>query len=133
MYNYSRTSIDRLSTCHPKLQDLCYELIKLMDVTIVCGRRSKEAQDEAFNNGVSKVKWPNSKHNSTPSMAVDIAPYRKGGIDWGDRERFAYMAGLMKGIAASRGVKIRWGGDWDNDGEIKDHRFIDMPHFELVE
>ncbi len=27
----------------------------------------------------------------------------------------------------------RWGGDWDRDGQLKDHRFIDYPHFELVQ
>ena len=29
------------------------------------------------------------------------------------------------------GLKIRWGGDWDNDTEVKDTGFKDLPHFEL--
>jgi peptidoglycan L-alanyl-D-glutamate endopeptidase CwlK len=27
---------------------------------------------------------------------------------------------------------MRWGGDWDGDGDTKDERFFDGPHFELV-
>ena len=27
---------------------------------------------------------------------------------------------------------VRWGGDWDGDGDWRDERFLDMPHYELV-
>jgi hypothetical protein len=29
------------------------------------------------------------------------------------------------------GIELRWGGDWDQDFEVKDNRFDDFPHFEL--
>ena len=28
--------------------------------------------------------------------------------------------------------KIRWGGDWDSDGEIKDNNFDDLVHIEII-
>lgn len=128
MYKFSKRSLERLESCHVDLQDICKELIKHMDITVLEGYRSKEKQNKAFSEGKSKLQFPNSKHNKTPSMAVDIAPYP---IDWDDRERFAYMGGLAKGIAAAKGIKLRWGADWNSDGNIKDHSFQDMPHIEL--
>ena len=31
------------------------------------------------------------------------------------------------------GLKIRWGGDWDMDTQVKDNNFDDLPHFEIKE
>jgi hypothetical protein len=36
-------------------------------------------------------------------------------------------------IAAQMDVKLRWGGDWDQDTQVKDNNFDDLWHFELVE
>lgn len=36
------------------------------------------------------------------------------------------------GVATMMGVKIRWGGDWDLDTDLKDNTFDDLPHFELI-
>ena len=78
--------------------------------------------------GKSQLEYPKSRHNLVPSMAVDVCPYP---IDWNDRERFSYFAGYVRGVAAGMGIDIRWGGDWDSDGEVKDNSFDDLPHFEL--
>ena len=87
-------------------------------------------QDEAYNKGNSKVKFPNGKHNKSPSVAVDVAPYP---INWRDRDRFHYFAGYVLGIASQMGIKIRWGGDWDMDTQTKDNNFDDLVHFEIKE
>ena len=63
-------------------------------------------------------------------MAVDIAPYE---IDWENAKRFYLLAGMMFQAANDLGIKIRWGGDWDMDWDHADQRFIDLPHFELVD
>lgn len=63
-------------------------------------------------------------------MAVDVVPYP---VDWQDRDRFHYFAGFVLGMATARGVKLRWGGDWDSDTEVDDNVFDDLPHFELAE
>jgi hypothetical protein len=45
---------------------------------------------------------------------------------------FARVAGVMLACAGARGYVVRWGGDWDNDGDLMDQEFHDLPHFELV-
>ena len=36
-------------------------------------------------------------------------------------------------IAHEQGVKLRWGGDFDQDGRTKGEKLIDMPHLEIAE
>jgi hypothetical protein len=52
--------------------------------------------------------------------------------DWKDREKFCVFAGMVLGVAATMGVKLRWGGDWDGDLNTREEKFSDMPHFEEV-
>ena len=129
MYSFGKSSRARLDTCHPKIVEILEEAIQIVDFTVLCGHRTKEEQDDVFHKGMSKVQFPNSKHNSTPSLAVDIAPYP---IDWNNTERFTHLIGIVRGIAQQKGIEIRCGIDWDKDGDITDHSFMDYPHFELV-
>tara|TARA_R110000824_G_scaffold60997_2_gene162721 strand:+ start:733 stop:1128 length:396 start_codon:yes stop_codon:yes gene_type:complete len=128
MPRFGKRSKSRLKTCDTRLQDLFNEVIKHFDCSVIQGHRGKEDQNKAFKEGKSKLKYPNGNHNATPSRAVDVAPYP---IDWNDRERFTYFAGYVVGIALQMGLKIRWGGDWDMDTQVKDNNFDDLPHFEL--
>ena len=128
MPKFSTRSKSKLHTCHKDLVNLFNEVVKHFDCTIIEGHRGQKKQDEAYNKGNSKLKFPNGKHNSSPSVAVDVAPYP---IDWSDRDRFHYFAGYVLGIASQMGINVRWGGDWDNDTEVKDTGFKDLPHFEL--
>lgn len=134
MSKFSKRSAAKLATCDPQLQKLFERVLQIHDCTIVEGRRDKETQNEYFRTGKSKLKWPNSKHNCTApvlSKAVDVAPYKDGGIPWDDVESFRYFAGIVIGVAAMMDIKIRWGGDWDGDNSFKDQTFHDLPHFEL--
>ena len=128
MARFGRTSKERLGTCEKDLQLLFKEVVKDFDCTIVCGHRGEEDQNEAFRRGNSKVKYPNGRHNASPSRAVDVAPYP---IDWTDRDRFHYFAGYVMGIASKMGINLIWGGDWDGDTDLKDNAFDDLVHFEL--
>ena len=129
MYKYSESSAKKLRSCHPDLQAVFEKVINHIDCTIIEGHREKYRQNHLFATKFSKVKWPDGKHNTKPSNALDSAPCP---IRWSDRERFFFFAGLVKGIAASMGIKIRWGGDWDSDNDFKDQRFDDLIHFELL-
>lgn len=131
MYKFGRISQSRLNTCHPDLQKLMGEVIKLYDFSVLEGERTLEKQQEYFKAGRSKLDGINkkSKHQSSPSLAIDIAPYP---INFKDLSRFYYLAGLVIAKADDLGIKIRWGGDWDRDNDFKDQRFNDLPHFELV-
>ena len=127
---FGKTSQERLATCDKRIQDVFNEVIKHFDCTIACGTRSKEEQDKAVAEGKSKTPYPKSKHNSNPSMAVDAYPYP---VDFNDTNRMRYFAGFVMGIAASKGIKLRWGGDWNQDTQLKDNSFNDLPHFELID
>lgn len=122
MPSFSTRSAARLLTCHHDLQRLFNEVIKHVDCTILCGHRGEQEQNEAYALGHSKVRFPNSKHNPNPSMAVDVAPYP---VDWNDLNRFREFAVIVKECAARMGIKVRHGGDWKG--------FPDWPHWELVD
>ena len=126
MPKFGKRSRSRLVGVDAKLVNILNELVKIMDVTIIEGVRTKERQEELLSKGATKTRF--SKH--IDGKAVDLAPYP---IDWEDRERFHYMGGMLRGIAQQLGVKARWGGDWDSDGEIKDNSFDDLVHIEIRE
>jgi len=120
MPKFSIASKKRLETCDPRLQEICEEAIKEFDFMVLCGHRDKKEQDEAFQKGNSKLKWPKSKHNSNPSLAVDLAPYP---LDWKDIQRFKDLAAVMHKVAKAKNIPIVWGGEWIT--------FKDYPHYEL--
>ena len=124
MPRFGKRSKERLKGVKPELVNVLNELVKIMDVTVIEGLRSQERQDELVAKGASKTKF--SKH--IEGKAVDIAPYP---IDWEDRDRFHYMGGMIRGIAKQMKVNVRWGGDWDSDGETKDNAFDDLVHIEI--
>lgn len=130
MYSFSKSSHIKLSSCHPRLQELFTEVIKYYDCTVIQGWRSNEEQNEYFRTGRSKLRGGQSKHNASPSLAVDVVPCP---IDWHDYKRFYHFSGIVRGIAFSLEIPIRWGGDWDNDNNFKDQTFHDLPHFELLQ
>lgn len=129
MPSFGKRSMSNLETCHPDLQRLFKEVIKHYDCAVIQGYRNKEEQNRYFFEGRSKLKFPNSKHNSFPSGAIDVIPYP---VSWSDKNRFYYFIGLVMGIASQLNIKIRSGGDWDRDNDLHDQAFFDLPHFELI-
>jgi len=133
-YRFSTNSKIKLNSCHFDLQVIINEALAygIMDISVIEGHRNKEKQDRYFSLGQSKVKWPNSKHNKTQSDAVDVAPFVNGKISW-NRLHCCVLAGIILASAERQGAKIRWGGNWDMDGEpITDQAFQDLVHFERV-
>ena len=128
MPRFGKRSKERLATCEKDLQMVFNEVIKYVDCSILEGHRSKDRQNALYEDGKTKVRYPNGRHNASPSRAVDVTPYP---VDWADRERQTLFAGFVLGVANQMGIELRWGGDWDQDFEVKDNRFDDFPHFEL--
>jgi peptidoglycan L-alanyl-D-glutamate endopeptidase CwlK len=128
MPRYSKRSKKRLASCDERLQEVFNEVIKHVDCSVLEGHRSKERQNKLYDEGRTKVKYPNGRHNTNPSKAADVTPYP---VDWEDRERQTLFAGFVIGIARGMGYRIRWGGDWDMDFKVMDNRFDDFPHFEI--
>lgn len=136
MPEFSFNSNDKLNTCHPLLQKLFREVIKNDDCTIIEGHRGKSRQNELYNQDPPKTEhqWPNSGHNNMPATAVDAGPYIPGKkIPWKEPEQFYFFAGKVLAKARELGIKIRWGGDWDRDNDVKDQKFMDLDHFELLD
>lgn len=129
MYHYSLRSRTKLDTAIPPMQLLFEAVLKERDHTILCGFRGPREQNEAYAANKSKVKFPHGKHNSYPSMAVDAAPYP---IDWHDIPRFYAFGEFVLKKAREMGMVVRWGGDWDMDGDYDDQIFNDLVHFEFV-
>ena len=130
MPRFGKISKERLATCDERLQEVFNEVIQFVDCSVLEGHRSQERQDKLYDEGKTKVKYPRGRHNSNPSRAVDVTPYP---VDWEDRERQTLFAGFVLGIARAKGIKLRWGGDWDMDFEVMDNRFDDFPHFEVID
>lgn len=131
MPRFSRGSMQRLKTCHEDLQLLFLTVVRNYDCTITDGHRDKATQDKYFKQGLSKLKYPESKHNKKPSMAVDVAPFVSGKLSF-DHKQCYNFAGFVMATALTLGIKVRWGGDWDQDRDVKDQTFNDLVHFELV-
>ncbi len=131
MPKYGDRSRSILVTAVPELVDIFEEAIKHVDISILCGMRTRIEQNYLFRTGASKVKWPHSKHNRRSGLAeaVDFAPYP---IDWKDLSRFIQVSFFLKGIAAGKGVKLRLGCDWNGNFDTTDSLFLDAGHVELV-
>jgi len=129
MPHFGKRSKERLSTCDKDLQKVFNEVIKYVDCSVLEGHRSEERQEKLFKEGKTKVHYPKGRHNSKPSRAVDVTPYP---VDWADRERQTLFAGFVLGLARGMGINLRWGGDWNMNFEVKDNRFDDFPHFEII-
>ena len=130
MPKFGKKSKERLATCDERLQEVFNEVIQFVDCSVLEGHRGQERQDQLYIDGKTKVKYPNGRHNSKPSNAVDCTPYP---VDWADRERQTLFAGFVIGLARAKGIKLRWGGDWDQDFQVMDNRFDDFPHFEVID
>jgi len=143
MYRFGTKSKAQLKTAHKDLQKIMNEAIKITDVDfgIAEGHRSIEKQKQYFEDGKSKLDGINkkSKHNYSPSMAVDIYAYVNNNASW-DNEHLSYLAGIIHAVSEMlfeqkiTNHKLRWGGNWDRDGVIlADQSFDDRPHFELID
>lgn len=123
---FSQKSLDNLKGVDRRLVRICNLAIQIMDFVVWDGVRTLEEQRINVARGKS---WTmKSKHLT--GMAVDLVPYP---VDWDDVEIFCVLAGVMKAAAHTIGVKLRWGGDWNQNMSTKDEHNRDYGHFEIVE
>ena len=132
-FRFGRQSEYWLRTIHPDLRRVVRRALTLspIDITVVDGHRDEARQAAYFARGRSKVEWPDSRHNQYPSQAIDIAPWVNGGIPWDDHRYFYILGGVVLAASKLEAVPIRWGGDWNSDGDLSDQDFHDLGHFEL--
>lgn len=124
MFKFSAKSQEYLNTCHPDIQRVFHRVMSYqeMDFTVLEGQRTDERQMMLFADGKSQLDGVinKSRHQSTPSEAIDVAPYP---INWESLPEFNRLATLIFRACLEEGVHLEYGGHWKN--------FKDYPHWEL--
>ena len=139
-YSLSQRSISNLRGVHPDLVAVVERAIQIteQDFIVIEGVRTQERQDELWAQGRTKpgaiVTW--TKDASSHGIgkdgyghAVDICPFP---VDWNDLSKFDAIYVAMLAAAQELGVRLRYGGDWDMDGKLRERGETDSPHFELA-
>jgi len=129
MPSFGPESRGQLATCDERLQEICNAVIINYDFSVLEGFRSNDRQAELLRQNKTTKAPGESWHNTSPSLAVDLAPYP---IDWENHKRFYLLAGFMFQAAKERGLAIIWGGDWDGDWIHTDQTFHDLPHYQIM-
>jgi len=111
-----------------------------VDFSVLEGVRTPQRQQELYAQGRTKpgpvVTWTlTSNHFVDPrtgyGLAVDLVPYP---VDWEGPTRFPKFDEISRAMfeaAKELGVTIRWGADWDMDGNPRERGETDSPHFEI--
>jgi len=140
-----------LATCDADLQAIARLALKwtdgYVDWDIVQGARTIEQQQAYFDTQKSKVNpkayatkealYKAAKHITGPGMpysrAFDYVLQSKQPGGAYDKTALAFVAGALAAAASHMGIKMRWGGDFDQDGSFfEPATFQDGPHIELV-
>jgi hypothetical protein len=106
---------------------------EVADIALLQGFRGEDHQNTMFDEGNSQLRFPDGKHNVRPSKAVDFQPHPRPDKEtmlWG---ALGYIAGAAIQIAKEEGIILRWGGDWNQDGDMANQKFYDLWHLEIVE
>ena len=132
---FGKASKERLDTVDPLLQDVIEYALSISHIDFgipnLGGKRTSEEQCKLFRQSLSKCDGISlmSKHQS--GLAVDVVAYVNGGYTYEKEYYYMIYAAVM--IAANYyKVKIRWGGDWDGDLNLRDQSFNDLCHFEMA-
>lgn len=132
MRNWSRVSKERLDTCTAEVQWLMTTIRdEVADISILSGHRDEATQNSLYPK-YTKLRFPDGKHNKLPSEAVDFNVYPKPDTKAKQWAALAYVAGRAIEIGKRRGLTVRWGGDWDGDGDLTDQNFDDLFHLEVT-
>ena len=114
-----------LKNAHINLQRLAIDVANRMQISVYISYRGELEQNEAFKKGTSNLKFPDSKHNKKPSLAIDVAPLKNGTIDWNDEKLFIQMRAEFGVSAKELEIKI-------NPLIIFKNGSKDYPHIELA-
>ena len=95
------------------------------------GMRTPEEQNKLFKDGYSQCDGYEKLSKHQTGDAIDLNVFVNGKYV-NNNEMMCIVAGVMFSCASELDIKIRWGLDWDSDGDIRDTGFRDIYHFELI-
>lgn len=125
MHKFGSSSTSKLNTCEDDLKKVMCLAIKRSpyDFGITEGVRSVDRQKQLLADGkTTTLKSRHIANASGKSEACDIAIYINGAVTW-DIKHYRKVAASVFDAAIELGIKIEWGGLWEN--------FVDGPHFQL--
>ena len=127
-YVLGKRSLKSLRGVDPLLVKVVKRAIEItkQDFMVLEGVRTLERQRELVARGASKTL--RSRHLT--GDAVDLVVWNDT-IDWNDIAGYKAIGAAMLQAAKELGVTLRWGADWDSDGDHYDESFVDWVHFEL--
>ena len=132
-FKLGKTSLARLQGVDETLVNVVKRAIEIseVDFTVMEGVRTLERQRELYAQGRTApgkiVTWT-MKSRHIEGKAVDLVPYP---LDWNDIEKFNKIKDAMFQAAKELDVNLRWGADWDGDGNYRGKGEYDSPHFEI--
>ena len=143
-YSLGRKSKRHLSRTDPRFTPIANRAIRILDFSVTNSYRGRRYQNAAFyaDPQRSQLKFPDSKHNKWPSKAIHFEPYPNPWPDETETDKLVYakqlgrfylLAGIIIGIGIEMKIPIRWGGDWNMDGDIMDQSFDDLSHYEVMD
>ncbi len=125
-------SLKRLQGVHPDILAVTHYAIRVSTIDFgiprTGGVRSSETQDRLTAAGKSRAKYP--RH--VTGHAVDIAALdpQTGKSTWEPGIVLQVHEAFRK-AAAALDVPLRWGGDWNGNGNIREKGENDLVHHEL--
>lgn len=118
------TSDAECPLCEVKLEQAHIDLVKWFkdlksrhpEVHVSWSHRDEASQNQAIADGTTKLKFPDSAHNKTPALALDIFQID----DAGKAKWDPVFCAKVNQESMSLGYHLKWGGDWKSLGD-NDH------------
>ena len=127
-FKLSARSRAKLVGVHPDLVRVVERAIQIseVDFAVTCGTRTLAEQEALLKAGATTT----LKSRHLGGFAVDLAAFIGTRLSW-EARLYHKIKDAMFAAAAELKIPIRWGGDWNCNGDSNDESFFDGPHFEL--
>ena len=151
MPKFGHKSMTQLSSCTRDIQTIFQEVVKHFDCSIIEGNRTVERQHEHWAKGRKlkegadhkvRANWENSspkdqvttkdgyekasRHQSSPSIAVDVVPYP---TMWSDKGKMIELRGVVKWVQLKLMSEGKIDTILDNGADLWNG--FDLPHYQI--
>ena len=112
---------DKLAQADPRLVHWFLSAkVRHPDIHVSWSYRDEVSQDQAVQEGKSKLAYPKSAHNKLPALAIDLFQINEAGQALWNKSFFEQLDHENEQAQ----IKIKWGGNWVNLGD-DDHWEVD--------